>query len=643
MYADKMNGNLRLSVSKCHMNTTPTHIILSGYEQPATETQPFQAGVLHGFFIDGSVRQICLHKTPVLHRIYAAIRDENWGTVSGRMHNVSIEQGAASFAMHFAMEHRQDGIHFSWTGDILGEANGLITFRFSGKAHTTFKRNRIGFCVEHPMQVAGQPCRVVHTDGRLTEATFPTLIAPHQPFFNIREITHEVVPGMYATVRMEGDTFEMEDQRNWTDASFKTYCTPLEKPFPVTVEAGTTINQTITLSLWGRIPESIKVNRDTVTINLGSNQFPLPPIGLGWKDTELSEIELERLRVLHPSHLRVDLRLYESSWREVLYRASLQAEAIGTQLELAIFLSDDAANELQTLNTAQPLHIARWLIFHKDEKSTSAQWVKLARRHLNTDAPIGAGTDAFFTELNREPPPVDAIDFACYSLNPQSHSFDNASLLETLPVQAQTVISAKVFAQEKPIVVSPVTFKMRWNPNASGPQLETPSGELPPQVDTRQMSLFGAVWTLGSIKHLAESGVDAITYFETVGWLGVMDHDNSLPEQFPAVEGGVYPLYLVLRDVLAFSGGEVIACNNSHPDRVVVLGLRRQDQVRLLIGNLTNEPVEMRIDGSYRMRVLDTTTAQQAVSDPETFRQLGATMVKTLKLDAYAVACLDAR
>ena len=31
-----------------------------------------------------------------------------------------------------------------------------------------------------------------------------------------------------------GDVFEMEDQRNWTDASFKTYCTPLRQPFPAT-------------------------------------------------------------------------------------------------------------------------------------------------------------------------------------------------------------------------------------------------------------------------------------------------------------------------------------------------------------------------------------------------------------------------
>src|SRR3712207_7382130 len=44
---------------------------------------------------------------------------------------------------------------------------------------------------------------------------------PYTTFF--RSLTHEAAPGLRVTCRMEGDTFEMEDQRNWTDASFKTY------------------------------------------------------------------------------------------------------------------------------------------------------------------------------------------------------------------------------------------------------------------------------------------------------------------------------------------------------------------------------------------------------------------------------------
>jgi hypothetical protein len=34
------------------------------------------------------------------------------------------------------------------------------------------------------------------------------------------------------TCRMEGDTYETEDQRNWTDASYKTYVRPLPCPGP---------------------------------------------------------------------------------------------------------------------------------------------------------------------------------------------------------------------------------------------------------------------------------------------------------------------------------------------------------------------------------------------------------------------------
>ena len=52
---------------------------------------------------------------------------------------------------------------------------------------------------------------------------------------------------MKADVRMEGDTFEMEDHRNWTDASFKTYVRPLALPWPYTLPKGETFKQSVTL------------------------------------------------------------------------------------------------------------------------------------------------------------------------------------------------------------------------------------------------------------------------------------------------------------------------------------------------------------------------------------------------------------
>lgn len=41
----------------------------------------------------------------------------------------------------------------------------------------------------------------------------------------------------------------MEDQRNWTDASYKTYPTPLDNPFPINVDVGQEFNQKILLNL----------------------------------------------------------------------------------------------------------------------------------------------------------------------------------------------------------------------------------------------------------------------------------------------------------------------------------------------------------------------------------------------------------
>ena len=43
----------------------------------------------------------------------------------------------------------------------------------------------------------------------------------------MQSISHGTPGGGEIVIRFEGDLFEMEDQRNWTDASYKTYSTPL--------------------------------------------------------------------------------------------------------------------------------------------------------------------------------------------------------------------------------------------------------------------------------------------------------------------------------------------------------------------------------------------------------------------------------
>ena len=87
--------------------------------------------------------------------------------------------------------------------------------------------------------ISGHGVEVSEVGGDVVDTRFPEVIDPVQPIMNIRALTHEVVPGLKVTCSMLGDTFEMEDQRNWTDASYKTYVRPLGLPHPYTLTAET--------------------------------------------------------------------------------------------------------------------------------------------------------------------------------------------------------------------------------------------------------------------------------------------------------------------------------------------------------------------------------------------------------------------
>ncbi len=650
----------------------PVNVLYHGIDVPPASPLELRAGPLTMRFMreSGGLRDIRIGNSEVLNSIYVAVRDRNWGTVPTTLHDLSVETGDEGFRVTFQAECRRREIDFLWTGII--EASGgrdggtvsEVRFSMDGRARSTFLRSRIGICVLHGSgSCAGRPCTVERTDGSIQRGRFPELVSPHQPFKNIQAVKHEVAPGVEAEVRFEGDVFEMEDQRNWTDASFKTYCTPLELPFPVEIRAGTVVKQAVTLRVkQTQNAESGTRDRElrnsgpvSISVNWSAPAKPLPRIGFGASahGKGLTEQEISRLRALRPAHLRVDLGLSDPNWETTLREAAAQAGALGTLIEAAILVSDRAEEELRGLaSVVEKLRppVSAWLILHQKLPAVPEGVIEVAREHLATHTPgakFGSGSNANFAELNRNTPPLKMLDIVCYPMNPQVHTFDDESMMETLAGQADTVLSARKLAGNVPVAVTPVTLKPRFNAAATGNASKPAGDELPPQVDVRQMSLLGAAWTLGSMKRLFESGADSVTYYETTGWRGVMETERGspLPELFRSLPGSVFPMYHVFADVAEFAGGDLVPLVSSDAGRVEGLALRKGDRRIVLLTNLTARPqaASVAIDRSRcRARALDETNAVAAMQSPETYRGTGESVpalnggVK-LELRPYAV------
>lgn len=556
---------------------------------------------------NAALRYLRLGNRELLRGIYGAVRDRNWGTVAPRLENLTIDEVDGGFRVTFTAQCRQDDIDFVWDGLIEGTTVGMVRYTFDGGARRTFWRNRIGLCVLHPLTCAGRPCHVSHIDGTVTEAAFPALVAPDQPFMDIEAITHwpdPERPALQVEVTFEGEVFEMEDQRNWTDASFKTYSTPLDLPYPVEVLQATRYAQVVTVQFAGFDPAWTVPPAAPETVALHLSPEPVgawPRLGFGaGEGGALSDEQASLLRALRPHHLRVEVAVGQPRVEDQLRQAWQSAQAVGARLELAVRVDTGGQPEAltQALQAVQP-DLAWCLLLTGGRDAVAIEdlqrWVP-ALRAWREDVAVGAGTDAYFAELNRQPPPLGLLDRVAYSINPQVHAFDDDSLMETLPAQGETVRSARALAQDCAVAVTPITLRPRYNPNATAETDAVDADGLSPTVDPRQAGLFTAAWTVGSLKHLAEAGADSVTYFELLGPRGLLMGDSALPG-FAAEAGDVFPVHHVFATVAGCADAQVLPCASSRSRAVEALVLRQaSDQLLALVANLTVGPQMVRLD-----------------------------------------------
>jgi hypothetical protein len=649
-------GGLSLSVPRLWL----------GREEAPVPPRRFTVGSLT-LDVDGvDVRGISLADRELVNRIYVSVRDTDWNTLPPTVSDLAVrEEPDTTMEITFQARHAGAGISFSWQGTVRSTPDGALSYLMDGVADGDFRYNRIGICVLHPSSLAGRPYRAMTEDGDV-RGTLPQLIAPQsivdgheRPLFPaFSALAIEVDEGLTVRHAFEGDLFEMEDQRNWTDGSFKTYCTPIALGYPHDAVRGQRFRQRVVVSpndgrgsappggpterpdrsratstVRGRDARSTSGQRIALELG-GVSGGAWPQLGLGsavgGAARPLSEADVRLLRELQLDHLRFDLRLSDPAWATGLERAVANARAIGARLEVALFVGDAALDDLRTAATRlrDPI-VARVIALYEPTAgvaATPAAWLDRVADAISDDRGGGpdivSGTDGDFAELNRDrPEPGPAVGLA-YAINPQVHAFDEISIVETLPIHGDTVRTARSFAPGRRVIVSPVTLRQRFNPAAADPATASASE---PSVDERQPSLFAAGWLLGSLASFARAGADSVTYFETVGPRGVLgpaglDHGGS----FAIPAGTPLPTWFVLADLADRSGWNPVALDPGLGPTITGHAMRRADDVRVLVANVTPNRVTV-VTGPFEgdsadVRSLDAGTAVAAMTAPARFR-----------------------
>ena len=644
------------------------NVVLCGTEQTDVVGRVIQAGPMQVEFDNGQLRYLKVHGVEVLRAIGFLVRDENWGTYIPEISGLKIDEGKDGFSISFHAVCSRPGQEIAYDAEIKGGADGSLEFTGTAIPKTDFVTARTGFVVLHPLKgVAGEPALAEHVDGTVDDSAFPPLVNPIQPFLDLRALTHEVLPGLKATVRMEGDTFETEDHRNWTDASFKTYVRPLARPWPYKLEAGKPVRQAIKVTLSGTgKPAKGGKSGAAIDIALGKPlREKLLPIGFGVpaEEVDYAVENLDLIKVAAPRFLQCHFDARQNHGVKELsgYRVLAEGTNADVILEIVVTSLDDYEQELQSVADMArqaglklsavavcPVGDLKSVLPGGDRPpAPPLEKLYQATRKAFPGIKLGGGMFSFFTELNRKHPPAELLDFAMNATCPIVHAADDRSVMETLEALPYQITTARKFLGKTPHRVGPSAIGCRDNPHG---ETYTPNPDNERiclvKADPRTRGLFGAAWLLGYIATFARTGIQALAVGAPTGPLGVIYRKTDYEQPyFDSLSGrAVFPAYHVVTGLMNSAGETLVDVTSSDDAKVRTFAHRGKKGTTLWIANLTAEDQKVTISGAkgeMAGTMIDESSFGMATTKPIEFQSKWKTMGKNLTLKPYAVAIIS--
>lgn len=624
-----------------------------GTGEPVPAPRLLTAGRLGAELADGNLRAIRWDGHKVLRAVAYVVRDKDWGTYAPAITDLTVAETADGFAVtYLARCEGPGGESLRYDASIAGRADGSLVFDVTAVPEADFLTNRSGFAILHPIAgLAGSPVEVEHVDGTVEHSVLPDLIDPYQPFKEMRAITHLVAPRIRATCRMEGDSFEMEDQRNWSDASYKTYVRPLALPWPYVLPAGVPQRQAVALRIEAS-PEAEpapSVGDEAIAVHLGEPEGILPKLGLVLAPDETAATlqAIDGLRRIAPQTLLCHFDPTAGHGREALagFAEIARRCPAETVLECVVPCQDDLDRELSAtaaLVRQAGLRLDAVAVSPSvDRQSTppGSAWpacpplkqVYAAARRAFPGLRLGGGMFSYFTELNRKRPPAHLLDFVTHCTCPTVHAADDRSVMQSLEALPFITRSARaIIGPDKPYRLGPSTIGMRQNPYGSRTMPNPERRRIPMAAeDPRQDGLFAAAWMIGYAARVAAAGLEALTVGAPTGPFGLIRGD-----------GTVVPAFHAAHMLAALAGRRFTPCDVA--DDVAALAARSPEGVALLLANLTDRALRVRPpEGAWRTMVLDEATPEAWSPEDPPDRAVPEDGVVLLR--PYAIARLEGR
>ena len=627
--------------------------IIFGCANPHDGSRSLEIGDLSFEFNAETVRAISWKGKEIVRGISWPVRDPNWITMPQENPETEIRADGSEIAIDLRFSVGGGALKCSLM--LRADASGRVDAFLEMEAVRSFKTNRAGFTVLHPiLGVAGEPLSIRHSDGSRETTEFPALISPGQPAFDIIGMEH-TVSGIQVEIAFEGETFEMEDQRNWSDGSYKTYCRPLKMPFTYEISEGEIVRQAVRVKISGnqQLVDGKSASRNSELVELDAK---FPEFGLaiesGWVCSEENIVVLKDAR---PSFLL--MRTGPEIDREFLAEASKLAAGLDVRIDAEFVLRDESDPDEALQAVAAMLSDAgiepervmalpqAYLASHQPSGPWPAgmqpQDAALAARKAFPGAKVGGGMLTNFTEFNRCPPNPAACDYFTHGMTPLVHAADDQSAIETLEAYKAIFASGEALCPNLSCRLGLVSIGMRSNPYGAG------VADNPAQIrqtmamfDPRHAGLFGAAWIVGAIASTAGHGIEAMTIGAPAGPFGIVSEPQPVPRACydGRLERRVYPLYHVFR----------AAARLANCPRVQIRGLgsglhcfaaKRSGRIEAVVSNLNNSTAELVAPSAEtHAAVMDETAFTDAVADKNWIKNGLQSFAGSISLRPFATA-----